>query len=107
MINWLSSFTNPAKNNFQASQPSNPTSELFGTDSLSAMGTLPTVNGIQPNLNSSTASPQRNPFMVAMNPDSASYQNNYAKNQPFPKPIFMGYLGEKPLYGGARLFISA
>lgn len=46
-----------------------------------------------------------NPFMAAMNQDSADFQSAYGVNRPLPKPMFLGYRDNKALYGGSRLFI--
>ena len=48
-----------------------------------------------------------NPFLLnASNPFNTPSQQKVGVNQPLPKAMFLGY-GEddKPLYGGARLFI--
>ena len=46
-----------------------------------------------------------NPFLQAMNPGSPERLKNYAINRPLDRPMFLGYKGDKALYGGSRLFI--
>jgi hypothetical protein len=45
-----------------------------------------------------------NPFLLAQNSTSFRYRK-IGVNEPLEKPMFLGYREEKPLYGGARLFI--
>lgn len=46
-----------------------------------------------------------NPFLSALNTDSAEYKEAYGVNRPLAKPMFLGYRNNQPLYGGGRLFI--
>ncbi len=58
------------------------------------------VDGFQP-----PKTPTYNPFMVALNRDSEGFTKEYGVNRPLGKPMFLGYKGDKALYGGSRLFI--
>ncbi len=49
--------------------------------------------------------PNKNPFMIAMNPDNPEFMGYYGVNRPLKQPMFFGYQDNKPLYGGSRLFI--
>ena len=48
---------------------------------------------------------RNNPFMTAMQQDSAQYKAMYGVNQPLQKPMFLGHKGNQALYGGSKLFI--
>jgi hypothetical protein len=49
--------------------------------------------------------PNKNPFMIALNPDNPEFMGYYGVNRPLKQPMFFGYQDNKPLYGGSRLFI--
>ncbi len=51
------------------------------------------------------ADPNKNPFMIALNPDNPDFMGYYGVNRPLKQPMFFGYQDNKPLYGGSRLFI--
>lgn len=46
-----------------------------------------------------------NPFLTALNTDTAEFKEVYGVNRPLEKPMFLGYRDEKPMFGGSRLFI--
>ena len=46
-----------------------------------------------------------NPFLLSDHNKANQAYRQIGVNQPFSKPLFLGYRDEKPLYGGSRLFI--
>lgn len=46
-----------------------------------------------------------NPFLTAMNTESAEFKENYGVNRPLKEAMFLGYRDEKPVFAGGRLFI--
>lgn len=46
-----------------------------------------------------------NPFLTALNSDTAEFKEIYGVNRPLEKPMFLGYRDDKPMFGGSRLFI--
>ncbi|MFM7390704.1 MAG: hypothetical protein ACKO34_08820 [Vampirovibrionales bacterium] len=68
---------------------SRPLTPSLGSDSLQAQGKLG----------------QRNPFLISSDVSTANPTPNLHQNQPFSKPLFMGYYNNKPLYGATKLFI--
>lgn len=54
---------------------------------------------------STSARKSYNPFLSALNTNSAEFKEMYGVNRPFEKPMFLGYRDNEPVYGGSRLFI--
>lgn len=48
---------------------------------------------------------RNNPFMTALQQDSAQYKSQYGVNRPLAKPMFLGHRDNQALYGGSKLFI--
>lgn len=46
-----------------------------------------------------------NPFMAALDSDSAGFKEMYGVNRPLDKPMFLGYRDDQAMYGGSRLFL--
>ena len=67
--------------------------------------TLPSI-ATAPVTTSTGASAKRgNPFLTAMNTESAEFRESYGVNKPLKEAMFLGYRDEKPVFGGGRLFI--
>jgi hypothetical protein len=47
----------------------------------------------------------KNPFLTALNNESAEFKEMYGVNRPLKQEMFLGYRDDKPMYGGSRLFL--
>ena len=65
----------------------------------------PQTGAIEATAGANAVSSAQNPFMTALNTNTASFTAIYGKNQPPKDPIFLGYRDDKPLMGGSKLFV--
>lgn len=67
--------------------------------------TTPSIAAAPVSTKAGTSQKRYNPFMAALNTDSAEFKETYGVNRPLEKPMFLGYRDDKPMFGGSRLFI--
>ncbi len=66
---------------------------------------LPALIPIQGGFKPPAKRPIDNPFLAALDRDAQGFNATYGVNRPLKKAMFLGYKGEKALYGGSRLFV--
>ncbi len=67
--------------------------------------TLPSLATPAITSSTGTSTKRSNPFMTAMNTDSAEFREQYGVNKPLKDAMFLGYRDDQPVFGGSRLFI--
>jgi hypothetical protein len=65
----------------------------------------PVVTAAPVSTNTSSSRKSYNPFLSALDTNSAEFKEMYGVNRPFAQPMFLGYREDEAVYGGSRLFI--